>query len=177
MRNKWYVFIYVILIFFLTGCSSNTITAHQPTVQPLQETDFKYVYNNITLTIGMNYKEVNNKLGTGSEKKYVGKEPNKDNLRYYSQGFPNENPEIEIVTRVNTSTQEEVIANLALINGTTNRGLRVGNTLKDLINKYGEGEVYLETLRRYKKDNQLIVFEVKDDKITRIYMHTESSKN
>ena len=130
-----YLLIFILLLFVVTGCSSNKLT----TPEPLNEEDFTITYKSFEINGDTEVEEIENSLGYGRDFEI-------NNNGFISSGigsvrwqavYPNYD-EAELRTVFLTTSSETYLVFVELNKLATKRGIRVGDSYEILLEKYGE---------------------------------------
>ncbi|WP_217595547.1 hypothetical protein [Cohnella sp. GbtcB17] len=170
---KTFFFSIVCCILLLTACQKKT------TIQPLSEDDFRVSYRNMQIdetilptidsTLGISDEDIENNYGLVSQGFDNGY--SRWNLHYPNN--TNTKFEITIMGNGTNPLDGDYIAGIQLYKLPTSRGVKVGDNVDKLLNKYGFPDEQIENKLAYIKGTKKLVFELNNKVVTNITIDYE----
>lgn len=148
------ILIFILLLFTATGCSSTNLSP-----EPLTEEDFTISYQSFVINEETTVDDIENALGFGrdfEDNNYGYISSGIDYSRRWQAVYPNHDEQELRIIFLTTSSDETYLVFVDISQLGTRRGIRPGDTVETLIEKYGEPDSifhphdnHLETYRYY----------------------------
>jgi hypothetical protein len=147
-------------------------------IKELEVSDFEIMFQNTHIFIGLQTKELVDKLGDGTADEsnnygFVGNDPDYK-YKYYMRGYPKEEPVIEVYTREEIVSGDSEVSQINLLNYQTNRGSKVGDKVDSVKQSYGESK-FEDNHVSYVLSNKAISFYSDDNGFIETIMISETS--
>jgi len=159
--------------------SNDTSDTSNNKISKLNEDDFIITYKKNKITVGKFSEELFKNIGSGTANDnnnwgFVGFD-DKDNYKYYSHGYPSDNPLFIVRTKTNIANGSIIISDIDVTKMGTNRQIKLGSKSDEISSAYGKPNKILDfddniTNYEYYYKNKILDFylDSKTNKVTQI---------